>query len=161
MADADGIVVRMDPQTRHKILGLTAAIVAVVVIGVALSLAGVIRNPHPRRDLLALVAVFLAGAALQVFVLLRARVVLYPDRLEVMRGLLPARSVPLAGVVGWTVIPAGYRRPPRYVLVLQDDDEVWLPPYLERNAAFRTWLARVPRPKTGHGDAAARIEGDD
>jgi len=62
----------------------------------------------------------------------------------VKRGLSRSRRLESSEIVGRRVNPAGWRRAFYHVLITAQGDEVKLPPYLEHNAKFLSWLKTVP-----------------
>jgi hypothetical protein len=138
-------IVRMDERTRNTIVIIVCIIVAVLVISVILSLMGIIHNPNPPSTLLGYLTAAVIGGAALVLSLLRDCVVLFPDAsIVVKRNLSPSRRLERREIVARRVNPAGWRRGFYHVLITANGDEVKLPPYLEHNPDFQSWLKTIP-----------------
>jgi hypothetical protein len=134
-------VVRMDRRTRNSVAAIWCFFAGVMAVGLVLSLTGVVRDLNRFSTLLTLALI--AICLLLILALLRNRVALFADCIEVTRDLAPRRRVFLNDIIARRQVPSGYRRAPYCVLVTHSG-EVNLPPYLENNADFQHWLEKIP-----------------
>jgi hypothetical protein len=139
----DALAIRVDRKTRTVVTTYLSIVVGVIVFLVALSLAGVVHNPSPPRTLAGIAIVAIAGGAALILRVVRSRVVLYSDGIEVRR-LLWSRRVTRLDIVARRMHPSAWRNPPYHILIMRDGREVNLPPYLEHNTTFKAWLASIP-----------------
>lgn len=144
----DGTVLRVDRKTRRVITSITAAIVLGVATATVLSLEGIIRNRNPPAALVAIALSFVVGGGLMVVSISRARVVLHPDAIVIVRGLAPPRRLARADVAGRRLSPSAWHSPPHHVLITRDGAEVNLPPYIEHSRQLQAWLAETPLART-------------
>ena len=118
-------------------------IMGIMVFLAALSLTGVFHNPNPPSRLAGFAVIMIAGGVALILRVVRSRVVLRPDGIDVRR-LLWSRRVARVDIVARRFHPSAWRDPPYHILIMRDGCEVNLPPYLENNATLRAWLSDIP-----------------
>ncbi len=140
----EGIVVRIDHQTRTMVSVIVGMVAGVFVVSAILSFASVVSNSPSQATAAGMAVLAVAAGTAHIFSLARSRVALHPECIEVTRYLRPTVRVPRSEIVARRSSPQAGRRWPYDALVLRNGSEVKVPPYLEDNAEFERWLQTVP-----------------
>ncbi len=143
-----GVVLRISPDTRRTLIAIFTAILTIVIVGLVLSLMNVIHNPNPSGQMIGLTLIFVVGGMLLILGIVRSRVVLHPDRIEVTRNLSPTRTIARADIVARRLHPYAWRGSAYYIFITRDGKEVSLPPYLEHGKVLQQWMADIPLAST-------------
>jgi hypothetical protein len=144
MAHTGDSVVRIDRRTRISIAIYMSVVAGLFIFVAALSLLGVVHNRTPPSTTVGIAIAALTGYGALMVWIFRSRVALRADSIEVTRVLWPSRRVARTDIVARRMHPSGWRSAPYHILITRDGREVSLPPYLEHNAALRSWLANIP-----------------
>jgi hypothetical protein len=136
-------VIRIDRRTRTIITGFWCVIVGVVAASTILSLTEGSHKVNAPSKLAVSLGMMIFGAA-NILGVLRSRVVLHPEGIQVRRCLLPSRRVERIEIVARRTSRAGWRRPPCHVLITRGGNEIKLPPYLQHSAVLQNWLKSIP-----------------
>jgi len=138
-----GTVIRKDRRVRVAITSVWCVIAGVVAASTILSLPGGIHKLNALGKLAVPLGMTVFCAA-NVLGVLRSRVVLRPNDIEVRSYLSPSHRVERMEIVARRVSPAGWRRPPYHVLITRGGNEIRLPTYLEHNAVLQRWIKSIP-----------------
>jgi hypothetical protein len=138
----DGVVVRVDQKTRKVMTICICVIVGLLVLAV---IGGQMARAHPQPPEQAWIfsIATIAFGVLGILRVNRSHVVLYEDGIEVVLFPWRPRRLTRLEIASRFFHPAGWRRAAYHVLVTQNGERVKLPPYLQNNAALRTWLKSV------------------
>jgi hypothetical protein len=134
-------VIRIDDKTWTVTTTYVSILAGAMTCFAALSLTSVIHNPSPPLTLVSIWIAAMAGCGAMILRVVRSRVVLHSDSIDVIR-LLWSRRVARIDIVARRMRQGRWSS--YHVLLTRGGCEVDLPPYLEHNTALRTWLASIP-----------------
>ena len=144
------VVVRRNAKDTRVLCVVFGVVTAAILLVLALSQIGVIRNQLTPVGRVAAAVAVIAAYGILVVDCLRSRVTLYQDHITVTRGLMPTRTINRRDVIArrLTGYPGGPHPP---ILILKDEREIMLPPYLESNPYLAAWLRQLTYRRSQRG----------
>lgn len=144
------VVVRRKAKDTKVMCVLFGVLTAAVLLILVLSQAGIIRNQLTPFGRVAAAAAAVAAYGILVADCLRSRVTLDRDQITVTRGLMPTRTIQRRDVIARRITgyPGGPHSP---ILILKDEREIMLPPYLESNPHLTAWLRQLTYRRSQRG----------